>query len=252
MAEPAIEFASLTKRFGATVAVDALTLTVPRGAMLGLLGRNGAGKTTSISVATGVLRPTAGSVRVLGMDVEQRPLEVKRRIGVMPQDDALLENLTGPQYLQFVGRMYALDYPIIASRSLEIFETLDLTPADGTLVREYSYGMRKKLALGAALLHGPEVLFLDEPFEGIDPVTSRTIREILAAVRKKGATIVMSSHVLEIVERICETVAIMEKGALVAHGTVDELCRRDAGAASLEEVFVGLMGGSRPGDLSWL
>lgn len=252
MTAPALEFLSVTKRFGETVAVNDLSMTVPRGVLLGLLGRNGAGKTTSISLATGVLKPTAGSVSVLGLDIEENPIDVKRRIGVMPQDDTLLEYLTGPQYLQFIGRIYGLTHRTIDERTLEIFETLELAPPAGAIVREYSYGMRKKLALGAALIHGPEVLFLDEPFEGIDPMTSRTIRAILSGVRSKGTTVVMSSHVLEIVERLCETIAIIEKGSLVAYGTLDELRGRHGEAGNLEELFVELMGGSKPGELSWL
>jgi len=206
----ALEFDSVSKRFGETIAVNGITLRVPRGSLVGLLGRNGAGKTTSINLATGLLRPTAGSVRVLGLDVAERPIDVKRRIGVMPQDDSLLEYLTGSQFLRFVGGVHGLARDTVEQRSREIFATLDLDPPKGTLIRDFSYGMKKKLALGAALIHGPELLFLDEPFEGIDPVTSVTIRAILASLQSKGVTIVMSSHVLEIVERLCGTIAIIE------------------------------------------
>jgi ABC-2 type transport system ATP-binding protein len=248
----ALHFQGVTKRFGDAVAVDDLSLLVARGALVGLLGRNGAGKTTSIHMATGLIRPTAGSIRVLGLDVETHPLDVKRRIGVMPQDDSLLEYLTGPQFLQLVGRIHGLAENVIAARAREIFETLDLAPAPRTLVRNYSYGMKKKLALAAALIHGPELLFLDEPFEGIDPMTSRTIREILAGLQRKAVTIVMSSHVLQIVESLCDTIAIVDKGRLLAFGTLAELRTRHAGFGNLEELFVGLMGGSKPGELSWL
>jgi ABC-2 type transport system ATP-binding protein len=248
----ALELEGVTKRFGETVAVDALSLRVPRGALVGLLGRNGAGKTTSINLATGLLRPTTGSIRLLGLDVQEHPIEVKRRIGVMPQDDSLLEYLTGAQFLQFVGGVHGLDRPTIDARSREIFGTLDLDPPKGSLIRDYSYGMKKKLALGAALLHGPELVFLDEPFEGIDPVTSVTIRSILASLQSKGVTIVMSSHVLEIVERLCGSVAIIDKGRLVAFGTLDDLRERHGDFSSLESLFLGLMGGAAPGELSWL
>jgi ABC-2 type transport system ATP-binding protein len=249
---PALELDGVTKRFGDTVAVDDLTLSVPGGSLVGLLGRNGAGKTTSINMATGLIRPSAGRIRVLGIDVEKNPIDVKRRIGVMPQDESLLENLTGPQFLQFVGRIHGLDHGVIGERTTELFDTLELAPAEGAIVREYSYGMKKKLALGAALIHAPQVLFLDEPFEGIDPMISRTIRSILSATRSRGTTIIMSSHVLEIVERLCETIAIIDKGRLVAYGGLEELRGRHGEFATLEELFVGLMGGERPGALSWL
>jgi len=248
----ALEFDSVSKRFGETIAVNGITLRVPRGSLVGLLGRNGAGKTTSINIATGLLRPTAGSVRVLGLDVAERPIDVKRRIGVMPQDDSLLEYLTGSQFLRFVGGVHGLARDTVEQRSREIFATLDLDPPKGTLIRDFSYGMKKKLALGAALIHGPELLFLDEPFEGIDPVTSVTIRAILASLQSKGVTIVMSSHVLEIVERLCGTIAIIDKGRLLAFGSLDDLRERHGDFGNLEELFLGLMGGARPGELSWL
>lgn len=170
----------------------------------------------------------------------------------MPQDDSLLEYLTGPQFLHFAGRVHGLEGDVIAGRTREIFETLELAPQPGSLVRDYSYGMKKKLALGAALIHGPELVFLDEPFEGIDPMTSRTIREILAGLQRKGVTIVMSSHVLEIVERLCDRIAIIDKGALLAFGTLGDLRERHGAFDNLEELFVGLMGGAKSGELSWL
>jgi ABC-2 type transport system ATP-binding protein len=249
---PALEFDGVTKRFGDTTAVCDVSIEVARGSFVGILGRNGAGKTTSIKVATGLLRPTAGRIRVLGLDVEKQPIEVKRRIGVMPQDDSLLEYLTGAQFLQFVGGVHGLARETVEQRSGEIFETLDLEPPKGALIRDYSYGMKKKLALGAALIHGPELLFLDEPFEGIDPVTAVTIRAILSSLQSKGVTIVMSSHVLEIVERLCGTIAIIDKGRLLAFGSLADLRERHGGSGSLEQLFLGLMGGAKPGALSWL
>ncbi|HVT04703.1 MAG TPA: ABC transporter ATP-binding protein [Thermoanaerobaculia bacterium] len=248
----ALQFESVTKRFGDTVAVSDVSLEITRASLVGLLGRNGAGKTTSINMATGLMRPSAGTIHVLGLDIESNSIEVKGRIGVMPQDDSLLEYLTGAQFLQFVGRVHGLATSVIGDRTGEIFETLELAPQPGTLVRDYSYGMKKKLALGAALIHGPELVFLDEPFEGIDPVTSRTIREILAGLQRKGVTIVMSSHVLEIVERLCDTIAIIDRGRLLAFGTLEDLRQRHGAFESLEELFVGLMGGAKPGELSWL
>jgi ABC-2 type transport system ATP-binding protein len=169
----------------------------------------------------------------------------------MAQEDGLLDFLTGPQYLTFVGRIHGLKDTEILHRSEEIFNTLDLAPATGTLVCDYSYGMKKKLSLAAALIHGPEILFLDEPFEGIDPMTGRTIRELLAGLQAKGITILMSSHILEIVEKLCNPIAILEKGRLLGCGSLDEL-RSLHGDQSLEDLFVGLMGGAKKGDLSWL
>jgi ABC-2 type transport system ATP-binding protein len=244
----AIELAHVTKRFGEKVAVHDLSLTVEAGAFVGLLGRNGAGKSTTLKMLTGLLAPTSGSIRLLGQDFDRDALAIKRRIGVMPEDMALLEMLTGPQYLRFVGRMYGLEDDVIDLRSAELFDKLDLVPGARTVIADYSFGMKKKVALCAAILHSPEVLFLDEPFEGIDPVTSRTIKDILGALRKRGTTILLTSHILEIVEKLCEEIAILEKGALLGRGTLEELRK----GASLEAAFVELVGGARGGELSWL
>jgi ABC-2 type transport system ATP-binding protein len=248
----ALELDGVSKRFGATTAVDGLDLRLEPGAFVGLLGRNGAGKTTTIRMATGLIWPSSGRVRVLGLDIEAHALEVKRRIGVMPQEDGLLDCLTGRQYLDFVGRVYGLDAAEVERRTDELWQVLELVPGTGTLVREYSYGMKKKLALCAALVHDPEVVFLDEPFEGIDPVASRAIKDILRRLQHKGVTVLMSSHVLEVVERLCPRVAILDRGRLLGLGTVDELRARHGGAGNLEELFVELTGGARRSDLSWL
>lgn len=249
----ALTFEGVTKRFGDTVAVDDLSLQLRPGDFLGLLGRNGAGKTTAINLACGLLRPTAGRIRVLGLDVQARPRAVKRAIGVMPQEgDSLLDCLTGPQTLHFIGRMYDLAPAQLEARRRELCEVLELAPAPGTLVRDYSYGMKKKLGLCAALLHGPRVVFLDEPFEGIDPVTSRAIKDILIALQRAGTTIVMSSHVLEVVEKLCPLIAILERGALLGLGSPQDLRTAHGDAESLESLFVSLLGGERRGSLSWL
>ena len=248
---PALEISHVRKRFGDTIAVDDLSLRLEDGAFLGLLGRNGAGKTTTINMATGLIDPTSGRISVLGIDVARDPIAVKRRIGVMPQEESILDSLTGREYLRFVGSIHGLGKAEIDRRIDELFDVLDLEAPPGAQVREYSYGMKKKIGLGAALIHGPRVLFLDEPFEGIDPLTARTIRTLLLGLREKGTTIVMSSHVLDIVEKICNPVAIIDRGKLVGFGTVEEL-RGDHGDASLDDLFVSLMGGAREGDLSWL
>ena len=246
----ALELVNVTKRFDRKVAVDNLSLRVEPGSFLGLLGRNGAGKSTTIKMATGLIDPTSGSLSVLGYPMSSHSVEARRLMGVMPEDMALLELLTGPQYLRFVGRMYGLDDRVIDSRGAELFEALDLKPGTRTLVSDYSFGMKKKLALCAALIHSPRIVFLDEPFEGIDAVTNRTIKDILASLQKNGVTLILTSHILEVVERLCPQVAIIDDGKLKAWGTLDELKQ---GADSLESLFVNLVGGTvSRGNLSWL
>jgi len=245
---PAIVLEHVTKRFGDKVAVSDLSLEIRAGAFVGLLGRNGAGKSTTLKMLTGLLEPTSGAVRLLDRDFQKNGLDLKRRIGVMPEDMALLEMLTGAQYLRFVGRMYGLEDDVIDERRKELFEKLDLTAGPRTVIADYSFGMKKKVALSAALIHGPEVIFLDEPFEGIDPVTSRTIKDILGALRRRGTTILLTSHILEIVEKLCEEIAILEKGTLLGFGTLEDLRK----GTTLEAAFVELVGGARAGELSWL
>ncbi len=246
---PALELDALTKRFGDTLALDALSLRLEPGAFLGLLGRNGAGKSTTLKLVTGLLTPTSGRVRVQGLDLAEDPIAVKRLIGAMPEDMALLDMLTGPQYLRFVGRMHGLADDLIDARRAELFDTLDLAPGPKTLLADYSFGMKKKVALCAALLHGPSLVFLDEPFEGIDPVTSRTIKDILQTLQRRGVTLVLTSHILEVVERLCPLIAILDEGRLKGFGPLEEL--RGSGA-SLEQVFVDLVGGAPKAELSWL
>ncbi|HJV89655.1 MAG TPA: ABC transporter ATP-binding protein [Holophagaceae bacterium] len=246
---PALELTALTKRFGDKTAVDDLSLAIPQGSFLGLLGRNGAGKSTTLKMATGLLQPTAGSVRVLGLDMARDPIAIKRQIGTMPEDMALLDMLTGPQYLRFVGRMYGLEDATIDARAAELFEKLDLAPGPKTLIADYSFGMKKKIALCAAILHGPKLLFLDEPFEGIDAVTNRTIKDILLSLQARGTTLVLTSHILDVVEKLCPLIAIIDEGRMKSFGTLEEL---RAGGGSLESRFVDLVGGTRTGELSWL
>ncbi|MCM2249681.1 MAG: ABC transporter ATP-binding protein [Geothrix sp.] len=245
----ALELVDLTKRFGDKTAVEGLSLALEPGTFLGLLGRNGAGKSTTLKMVTGLLKPTSGRIRVLGMDLEADPLAVKRQIGAMPEDMALLDMLTGPQYLRFVGRMYGLEDALIDRRRAELFDTLDLAPGPNTLIADYSFGMKKKAALCAALLHGPRILFLDEPFEGIDPVTSRTIKDILNNLQQRGVTLVLTSHILEVVERLCPLIAILDEGRLKGFGSLDDLRQ---GGESLEQLFVDLVGGPQKEALSWL
>ncbi len=248
---PALELINLTKHFGEKIAVDDLSISLQPGTFLGLLGRNGAGKSTTLKMVTGLLKPTSGSIRVLGIDIDADPISVKKQIGVMPEDMALLEYLTGPQYLRFVGRMYGLDEATIDARREELFGKLDLAPAPKSLVADYSFGMKKKIALCAALIHGPRILFLDEPFEGIDAVTSRTIKDILLTLQQRGVTLILTTHILDVVERLCPLIAILDEGRLKGFGTLDEL-RGRANGESLENLFVELVGGAQTGELSWL
>ena len=246
---PALELKGVTKRFGEKVAVDDLTLSIEPGSFLGLVGRNGAGKSTTLKMATSLVEPTSGSITVLGHDLKHDSLAARRLMGVMPEDMALLELLTGAQYLRFVGRMYGLEDAEIDKRGAELFDTLDLKPGTRTLVADYSFGMKKKLALCAALVHGPKLLFLDEPFEGIDAITNRTIKDILLSLQQKGVTLVLTSHILEVVEKLCPLIAIIDEGKLKGFGTLDELRQ---GGESLESLFVNLVGGAPRGGLSWL
>ncbi len=245
----ALELASLTKRFGETTAVADLSLSLEPGAFLGLLGRNGAGKSTTLKMVTGLLKPTSGHIRVLGLDIDTEALAIKRQIGAMPEDMALLDMLSGPQYLRFVGRMYGMPDALIDGRREELFDKLDLAVPPKQLIADYSFGMKKKVALCAALIHGPRMVFLDEPFEGIDPVTSRTIKDILHSLQQSGVTLVLTSHILEVVERLCPLIAILDEGRLKGFGTLEELRR---GSESLEQLFVNLVGGAQKGELSWL
>jgi ABC-2 type transport system ATP-binding protein len=247
---PAIVVRLLTKHYGPKVAVDQVHLDVPRGSFCGLVGPNGAGKTTTIRMLTGLLRPDAGQVWVEGRDVWVDPVAVKARIGVLPDEFRLYDRLTGAELLDYCGLLRGLPGPLVAQRAGELLDVLDLSSAADTLVIDYSTGMRKKVALAAALLHGPAVLFLDEPFEAIDPVSTRVIRSVLERFTDAGHTVLFSSHVMEVVERLCDRVAVMHHGRVVAEGATDEL----RGGRRLEEVFVELVGAAETdaGALGWL
>lgn len=261
MSEPAIITEKLTRRFGELVAVDEMDLLVDAGQFFGFLGPNGAGKSTTIKILTGLLAPSAGRIRLLGLDLETHPIEVKRQIGVVPEGMGLFERLTGAEYLNFVGRMYGLDRATTAQRAAELLEFMQLADRPKALVADYSHGMQKKLALAASVIHGPKILFLDEPFEGVDALAAGALKALLARMTERGVTIFLTSHVLEIVERLCSHVAIIHKGRLVAQGSLEEL-RAGIPAAqgeklTLEEIFlsiVGEEGASRPSleELSWL
>ena len=248
----AIETSSLTRDFDGFRAVDQIDLRVERGSFYGFLGPNGAGKSTTIKMLTGLMAPTAGSMRIIGQDVSdpRRALAVKRRVGVVPENLALFDNLTAREYLTFVGRMYLLPKPTIRERCEELLQLMELANEEKKLTLEFSHGMKKKLALAAALLPDPELLFLDEPFEGVDAVASRVLRDMLKRCVGRGATIFLTSHVLEIVERLCTDVGIIARGRLVHQGSMDELRRE----GSLEDKFLAIVGEGHheKQTLSWL
>jgi ABC-2 type transport system ATP-binding protein len=251
---PAVETFDLVRSFGAFTAVDHINLQVRRGSFFGFLGPNGAGKSTTIKMLTGLLATSSGRIRVLGLDIEAEPLEVKRRIGVVPEDLNLFERLTGAEMLTFTGRMYGLQKIEISERARELLALMELEDAPRKLIVEYSHGMKKKLSLACALIHRPEILFLDEPFEGVDAIASRTLKDLLMKLTARGLTVFLTSHVLETVERLCSDIAIISQGKLLASGSLDELRKGIATAAdgqpdappmSLEDYFIHVVGGTR-------
>ena len=260
MPEIAIATEKLTRRFGALTAVDGIDLQVESGQFFGFLGPNGAGKSTTIKMLTGLLAPTSGRMSLLGIDFAQRPVEVKRQIGVVPEGMGLFERLNAPEYLEFVGRMYGLDKATTRKRSDELLEFMQLADRSKTLIADYSHGMQKKLALAAAVIHGPRILFLDEPFEGVDALAAGALKELLARMTERGVTIFLTSHVLEIVERLCSHVAIIQKGQLVAQGSMQQLRAgipsSEGETLTLEDIFLSVVGqgADRPQleELSWL
>ena len=269
----AIAVHDLSRSFNGFTAVDHIDLTVEAGQFFGFLGPNGAGKSTTIKMMTGLLAPTTGTIEILGQDLFQNPLEVKRNIGVVPEGMALFGKLTAREYLEFVGRMYGLDKRTSQERTAELLEFMNLANEPKKLIADFSHGMGKKLALAAAVIHGPKVLFLDEPFEGVDAVAAGTLKSMLQGMIARGATIFLTSHVLEIVERLCSHIAIIDRGRIVAHGSLEELragvqaklsprrrmrlaltrCKTDAGTDLSERGGQGLSETAvREGELAWL
>ncbi len=251
----AVRFDALTRRFGDRVAVNGLTLTVNEGEFFGFLGPNGAGKSTTIKMATGLLRPTSGSIRVFGLDPFTRPMDVKGRIGLVPEELALYERLTGFEALTFAGRLYGLDETTAKQRAMDLLAWLGLEEDGGKLIVDYSTGMKKKAALGCAVIHRPRLLFLDEPFSGIDPLALKGIKEVLQQMVREGVTVFFSSHVMELVERLCTRVAILHRGEVHAVGTLAEMRANLglAGDATLEDVFVTAVGEPIGGEeAAWL
>jgi len=244
----AIETFGLTKEYDSLRAVDELELKVERGCFYGFLGPNGAGKSTTIKMLTGLTSPTLGTANLLGFDLAEQPLEIKKRLGVVPEELCLFENLTGREYLTFIARMYQMPKKLADQRCDELLGLMELPDEEKKLVIDYSHGMKKKLSLAAALIHDPELLFLDEPFEGIDPIASRTIRNVLERLTQRESTIFLTSHIMEIVEKLCTHVGIIHQGKLVCQKPFSEL------EGTLESEFVKAVGHKEEEivQLSWL
>lgn len=246
---PALAIRGLAKRFGGNIAVDGISLDVPVGSFYGIVGPNGAGKTTTLSMATGLLRPDFGTALVHGVDVWARPLEAKKLMGILTDGVRLFDRLTGEQLVSYAGLLRGMAKDVVSARVAELLAALDLSADAGTLVVDYSAGMTKKIALASALIHAPRLLVLDEPFESVDPVSAANIRDILDRYVASGGTVIVSSHVMDLVQRMCDHVAVVAAGRVLAAGTVDEV----RAGASLEDRFVQLVGGrSQTEGLEWL
>lgn len=246
----AIQVRQLRKLYGDKAAVDGLDLTVPRGSFFGFLGPNGAGKTTTIKMLMGLAVPTEGTIELLDLPMPERAIEIKQRIGLVPDESLLFDGLTGSEFLEFVGRMYKLDRAVARERARELLALFELDTAGRKLIGEYSKGMRKRIAMSAALIHRPDLFLMDEPFEGVDAVGARLMKELLLEQVHRGATVFLTSHVLEVVERLCDQVAIINQGKLVMHGAMADL---HSGTESLEDMFVRVVGADRaPETLDWL
>ncbi len=250
MSEAAIVVKDLRKTSDTKLAVDGLTLTVPRGSFFGFLGPNGAGKSTTIRMLMGLIPATSGSIEILGLNMPLDETAIKQRIGLVPDESLLFDRLTGFEFLEFVGRMYSLPRELSRERAGELMELFQLSNEKRTLIAEYSKGMRKRVAMAASLIHKPELFLLDEPFEGVDAVGARLMKDILLDLVQHGATIFLTSHVLEVVERLCDHAAIINAGKIVAEGSMDEL---RAGSATLEDSFVRTVGADHAYErLDWL
>ena len=249
-APAAIAVRDLRKVYGSKAAVDGLTLTVPSGCFYGFLGPNGAGKTTTIRMLMGLAPPTSGEIEILGYRLPEQDIEIKSRIGLVPDESLLFDHLTGTEFIEFVGRMYNLPAPVARERARELMALFELEAASRKLIAEYSKGMRKRVAMAASLIHRPQLFLMDEPFEGVDAVGARLMKDILLDQVRQGATIFLTSHVLEVVERLCDRVAIIHEGRLVVDSTMAEL---RSGSETLEDIFVRVVGAVKAGDgLEWL
>ena len=249
-APPAISVRNLRKIYGSKAAVDGLNLEVPRGCFFGFLGPNGAGKSTTIRMLTGLIPPTSGEIELLGLRMPEHEIEVKKRIGLVPDESLLFDRLTGAEFLEFVGRMYGLARAVARERARALLSLFELDDNRKKLIAEYSKGMRKRVAMAASLIHHPELFLMDEPFEGVDAVGARLMKDILLDQVRHGATIFLTSHVLEVVERLCDRVAIIHEGRIVTEGALNDL---RGGSETLEDVFVRVVGAEREFErLDWL
>jgi len=247
---PAISVHELRKVYGAKPAVDGLSFTVPRGCFFGFLGPNGAGKTTTIRMLMGLAPPTSGRIEILGLPMPGRDVDIKAKIGLVPDESLLFDHLTGAEFVEFVGRMYRLPAPMARERARELIALFELDSNSKKLIGEYSKGMRKRVAMAASLIHRPQLFLMDEPFEGVDAVGARLMKEILLDQVRQGATIFLTSHVLEVVERLCDRVAIIHDGRLVIDEPMSQL---RTGNETLEDIFVRVVGAARVGEpLEWL
>src|SRR5579871_5480094 len=247
---PAISVRNLRKLYGGRAAVVGLYLDVTRGCFFGFLGPNGAGKTTTIRMLMGLAPPTSGEIELLGLPMPGRELDIKGKIGLVPDESLLFDHLTGLEFTEFVGRMYGLERARARERAGELLALFQLDGEVRKLIGDYSKGMRKRVAMAAALIHRPELFLLDEPFEGVDAVGARLMKEILLEQVRHGATVFLTSHVLEVVERLCDRVAIIQQGKLVLNSTMAEL---RTGSETLEDIFVRVVGAERPAEtLDWL
>lgn len=240
-AVPALSIRGLGKRFGDVIAVNGIDLDVPVSSLYGLVGPNGAGKTTTLSMATGLMRPERGKIWIHGVDVWEHPLEAKRLVGVLADGVRLFDRLTGEQLVTYCGLLTGMDRATVAERVADLLRLLDLEAAAGTLVVDYSAGMTKKIGLACALVHAPRLLVLDEPFESVDPVSAANIRDILTGYVRTGGTVIVSSHAMDLVQRICDHVAVISAGRVLAAGTIDAVRQGE----TLEDRFVQLVGGRR-------
>jgi ABC-2 type transport system ATP-binding protein len=236
---PAIAVSDLRKVYGTKAAVDGLNLSVPRGCFFGFLGPNGAGKTTTIRMLMGLAPATSGTIELLGLPMPERDVEIKQRIGLVPDETLLFDHLTGLEFVEFVGRMYKLPKDVARERSRNLMALFELDGSQRKLIGEYSKGMRKRVAMAASLIHRPQLFLMDEPFEGVDAVGARLMKDILIDQVRQGATIFLTSHVLEVVERLCERVAIIHQGKIVVDGVISELRK---GSENLEDIFVRVVG----------
>lgn len=248
MTSPAILVRQLRKSYGSKAAVDGVDLEVPQGSFFGFLGPNGAGKSTTIRILTGLIPADSGSVEILGLRLPEDEIEIKSRIGLVPDESLLFDRLTGAEFLEFVGRMYGLERPSAIQRAHDLLDLFELQ-ADRKMIGEYSKGMRKRVAMAASLIHHPDLFLMDEPFEGVDAVGARLMKDILIGQVKRGATIFLTSHVLEVIERLCDSVAIINHGKIVASGALEDL----RAGGSLEDAFVRVVGADRQVEpLDWL